>query len=56
MKSPIERMLIHLSDVYGEAEAAALLPRLAERLDAFKEQNPGLSSANRLPADRLSEG
>ena len=43
MKSPVERMQTHLSDVYGEAEAAALLPRLAERLDAFKQQNPDLS-------------
>ena len=56
MKSPVERMQRHLVDVYGDAETTSLLPRIAERLDAFRQRNPGLSMTDNRPADRLSEG
>jgi len=55
MESPVERMQRHLANVYGDAETTSLLPRIAERLDAFRQRNPGLSMTDNRPADRLSE-
>jgi sucrose phosphorylase len=56
MVTPDERIAEHLIAVYGEEEAACLLPLLRARLDEFSRRHPALRENVRPPEERLTQG
>ncbi len=55
LDAPEERILDHLTFLYGEAQAAEIWPRLRERMARFRSRHPQTASGRRDLAEQLTE-